>query len=65
MLDVALRAIALVSCAIIALSFVLFATEQAGDASRGQVSAVVDPGTGRRASLGPDSLGLVESDPVR
>jgi hypothetical protein len=43
-LDVALRAIALVSCAIIALSFVLFATEQAGDASQGQVSAVVDPG---------------------
>jgi hypothetical protein len=43
-LDVALRAIALVSCASIALSFVLFATEQAGDASQGQVSAVVDPG---------------------
>ena len=44
MLDVALRAISLVSCAIIALSFVLFASEQASDASHGQVSAVVDPG---------------------
>jgi hypothetical protein len=43
-LDVALRAISLVSCAIIALSFVLFASEQASDASHGQVSAVVDPG---------------------
>jgi hypothetical protein len=43
-LDVALRAIALVSCSIIALSFVLFAAEQASDASQGQVSAVVDPG---------------------
>jgi hypothetical protein len=43
-LDVALRAVALVSCAIIALSFVLFAAEQASDASQGQVSAVVDPG---------------------
>jgi hypothetical protein len=43
-LDVALRAIALVSCAIIALSFGLFAAEQASDASQGQVSAVVDPG---------------------
>ena len=32
------------SCAIIALSFVLFASEQASDASHGQVSAVVDPG---------------------
>ena len=32
------------SCAIIALSFVLFAAEQASDASQGQVSAVVDPG---------------------
>jgi hypothetical protein len=42
-LDVALRAIAIVSCAIIALSFVLFATEQASDASQGQVAAVVDP----------------------
>jgi hypothetical protein len=43
-LDVALRAISLVSCAIVALSFVLFAAEQASDASQGQVSAVVDPG---------------------
>jgi hypothetical protein len=43
-LDVALRAVAIVSCAIIALSFVLFAGEQASDASKGQVSAVVDPG---------------------
>jgi hypothetical protein len=43
-LDVALRSLAVVSCAIIALSFVLFAAEQAGDASQGQVSAVVDPG---------------------
>jgi hypothetical protein len=43
-LDVALRGIALVACAIIALSFGLFASEQAGDASQGQVSAVVDPG---------------------
>jgi hypothetical protein len=43
-LDVGLRAVALVSCAIIALSFVLFAAEQASDASHGQVSAVVDPG---------------------
>jgi hypothetical protein len=42
-LDVALRAIAIVSCAIIALSFGLFATEQASDASQGQVAAVVDP----------------------
>jgi hypothetical protein len=42
--DVALRAIALVACSIIALSFVLFAAEQAGDASKGQVSAVVDAG---------------------
>ncbi len=32
------------SCAIIALSFVLFASEQASDASHAQVSAVVDPG---------------------
>ena len=32
------------SCAIVALSFVLFAAEQASDASQGQVSAVVDPG---------------------
>jgi hypothetical protein len=43
-LDVALRAISIVSCAIIALSFGLFATEQAHDAAQGQVSAVVDPG---------------------
>jgi len=43
-LDVALRAIALLSCSIVALSFVLFAAEQASDASQGQVSAVVDPG---------------------
>jgi hypothetical protein len=43
-LDVGLRAIALVSCAVIALSFGLFATEQGRDASEGQVSAVVDPG---------------------
>jgi hypothetical protein len=43
-LDVALRAISLVACAIIALSFGLFAAEQAGDASKSQVSAVVDPG---------------------
>ena len=32
------------SCAIVALSFVLFAAEQASNASHGQVSAVVDPG---------------------
>jgi hypothetical protein len=42
--DVLLRLIALVACSIIALSFVLFAAEQASDASKGQVSAVVDPG---------------------
>jgi len=32
------------SCAVIALSFGLFAAEQASDASHGQVNAVVDPG---------------------
>ena len=44
MLDTTLRLIALVTCSIIMVSFLLFATEQANDASKAQVSAVVDPG---------------------
>jgi hypothetical protein len=42
--DTTLRLIALVTCSIIFVSFLLFATEQANDASKAQVSAVVDPG---------------------
>jgi hypothetical protein len=43
-LDATLRLIALVTCSIIVVSFTLFATEQAQDASKAQVSAIVDPG---------------------
>lgn len=43
-IDVALRAVALVTCTIIVLSFGLFAAEQANDASRAQASSVVDGG---------------------
>jgi hypothetical protein len=42
--DTTLRLIALLTCSIIVISFLLFATEQANDASKAQVSAVVDPG---------------------
>jgi hypothetical protein len=54
-LDASLRLVALVACSIIGLSFVLFASEQASDASKGQVSAVVDAGGStehKRESLG-------------
>jgi hypothetical protein len=54
-LDATLRLIALVTCSIIVVSFVLFASEQASDASKGQVSAVVDAGGStehKRESLG-------------
>src|SRR5205085_6785608 len=43
-LDTTLRLNALVTCSIIMVSFLLFATEQANDAAKAQVSAVVDPG---------------------
>ena len=44
MLDGALRAIAIVLSAFIALSFLLFAVENMRDASEAQRSAVIDPG---------------------
>ena len=44
MFDGALRAIAVVASATIALSFVLFAAEEVSDASKKQQTAVVDPG---------------------
>jgi hypothetical protein len=42
--DGALRAIAVVTSVIIALSFILFAAEEVSDASKQQQTAVVDPG---------------------
>ena len=44
MIDAALRTFALVASVIIALSFGLFAVEHTQDASRAQVSAVIDDG---------------------
>jgi len=54
MIDGALRGVAVLASAIVALSFVLFAVEEVRSASERQQSAIVDPGPGAERQRAAD-----------